>query len=103
MGQFWVRDQKWPLGATPYSSITLDIINTSSLSIPLLFQGQSPDEEELQDMIDDADEDESGTINFSEFVGLMLKRQTSGLTKEDIKQVMICFNNCLNSRLQYSM
>ena len=50
-------------------------------------------------MIDDADEDESGTINFSEFVGLMLKRQTSGLTKEDIKQVMICFNNCLNSGL----
>ena len=38
-------------------------------------------------MIDDADEDESGTINFPEFVGLMLKRQTSGLTKEDIKQV----------------
>ena len=39
-------------------------------------------------MIDDADEDESGTINFPEFVGLMLKRQTSGLTREDIKQVM---------------
>ena len=39
-------------------------------------------------MIDDADEDESGTINFPEFVGLMLKRQTSGLTREDIKQVI---------------
>ena len=48
-------------------------------------------------MIDDADEDESGTINFPEFVGLMLKRQTSGLTKEDIKQVIICFNLCFNN------
>ena len=66
-------------------------------------QGQSPDEEDLQDMIDDADEDESGTINFQEFVGLMLKSQTSGLTREDIKQVMMSLNICPTARssLQY--
>ena len=38
-------------------------------------------------MIDDADEDESGSINFAEFIGLMMKKQSGGLTKDDIKQV----------------
>ena len=49
--------------------------------------GQNPDEEELQGMIDDADEDESGTINFPEFIGLMMKKQSGGITREEIKQV----------------
>ena len=49
--------------------------------------GQNPDEEEIEEMIDDADEDESGTINFPEFIGLMMKKQSGGLTKDDIKQV----------------
>ena len=37
--------------------------------------------------VDDADEDGSGSINFQEFVSLMLKRQEGGLTKEEIKEV----------------
>ena len=37
--------------------------------------------------MDDADEDGSGNINFQEFVGLMLKRQEGGMTREEIKQV----------------
>jgi Ca2+-binding EF-hand superfamily protein len=37
--------------------------------------------------VDDADEDGSGNINFQEFVGLMLKRQEGGMTREEIKQV----------------
>lgn len=67
-------------------------INTNELGAVLRSLGQSPDEEDLQDMIDDADEDESGTINFQEFVGLMLKSQTSGLTREDIKQAYRVFD-----------
>jgi Ca2+-binding EF-hand superfamily protein len=38
-------------------------------------------------MIDDADEDGSGSINFPEFIGLMMKKQSGGQTKEDVKQV----------------
>ena len=49
--------------------------------------GQYPDEEEIEEMVDDADEDGSGSINFQEFVGLMLKKQQGGQTKEEIKQV----------------
>ncbi len=43
-------------------------------------------------MIDDADEDESGSINFTEFIGLMMKRQYSGMTKDDIKQAFRVFD-----------
>lgn len=50
--------------------------------------GQYPDEEEIEEMVDDADEDGSGSINFQEFVGLMLKKQQGGQTREEIKQVL---------------
>ena len=51
-------------------------------------KGQYPDEEEIEEMVDDADEDGSGSINFQEFVGLMLKKQQGGQTREEIKQVL---------------
>ena len=38
-------------------------------------------------MIDEADEDGSGSVNFQEFVQLMLIRQAGGTTREEIKQV----------------
>jgi calmodulin len=49
--------------------------------------GQNPTEDEIEDMIDDADEDGSGSINFPEFVGLMMKKQEGTISKEEIKQV----------------
>ena len=45
--------------------------------------------EEIEEMVDEADEDGSGSINFQEFVGLMLKKQQGGITKEEIQQVML--------------
>jgi hypothetical protein len=38
-------------------------------------------------MIEDADEDGSGSINFPEFVGLMMKKQEGSISKDEIKQV----------------
>lgn len=38
-------------------------------------------------MIDEADEDGSGSINFPEFIALMMKKQSGGQTKDEIKQV----------------
>ena len=49
--------------------------------------GQNPTEDEIEDMIDDADEDGSGSINFPEFVGLMMKKQEGSISKDEIKQV----------------
>ena len=38
-------------------------------------------------MVDEADGDGSGSINFPEFIELMLKKQAGGQTKDEIKQV----------------
>ena len=38
-------------------------------------------------MIEDADEDCSGSINFPEFVALMMKKQEASISKDEIKQV----------------
>ena len=38
-------------------------------------------------MIDEADADGSGSINFPEFIELMLRNQSRGQTKDEIKQV----------------
>ena len=51
--------------------------------------GQNPTEDEIEDMIDDADEDGSGSINFPEFVSLMMKKQEGSISKEEIKQVQV--------------
>jgi hypothetical protein len=56
--------------------------------------GQNPTEDEIEDMIDDADEDGSGSINFPEFVGLMMKKQEGTISKEEIKQVTITSKLC---------
>ena len=55
--------------------------------------GQNPDMEEIEEMIDEADEDGSGSVNFQEFVQLMLIRQAGGTTREEIKQVRLYFYN----------
>ena len=54
-----------------------------------MLAGNNPDEEEIEEMIDEADEDGSGSINFPEFIGLMMKKQQGGQTKDDIKQVRL--------------
>lgn len=62
-------------------------IDTKELGAVMRSLGQFPDMEEIEEMVDDADEDGSGSINFPEFVQLMLKRQEGGMTREEIKQV----------------
>ena len=39
-------------------------------------------------MVDEADADGSGSVNFPEFIELMLKKQAGGHTKDEIKQVI---------------
>jgi len=58
-------------------------------------KGQNPTEDEIEDMIEDADEDGSGSINFPEFVGLMMKKQEGTISKEEIKQVATTKNNTI--------
>ena len=77
--------------------------------------GLYPTEEELEEMIDvmscqvmpqvslvktsliqEADRDDSGTVDFHEFVNLMAKRETEKETEEDLKQVFRVFDKVLN-------
>lgn len=46
-------------------------ITTKELEMVLRTLGSNPTEIELQDMINEVDKDESGTIDFSEFVAMM--------------------------------
>ena len=56
------------------------------------YSGQNPDPEELEEMVDEVDADGSGSINFPEFIELMLKRQQGVQTKEEIKQAFRVFD-----------
>merc|ERR1712150_334668 len=49
-------------------------------------------EEELETMIDDADADGSGSVDFTEFVELMIKREAEKETPEDLKQAFRVFD-----------
>ena len=70
-------------------------IDTGELGAVMRSLGQFPDMEEIEEMVDEADEDGSGSINFPEFVGLMLKRREGGQTREEIKQVNTQINTIM--------
>jgi len=58
-------------------------ISTKELGKVLRMLGQNPSEEELQEMVDEVDEDGSGTIDFEEFTEMMTKQ----LAEEALMQV----------------
>ena len=75
--------------------------------------GSNPTPEEIEDMIDvarnslqfffvsdfdikDADADGSGSVDFSEFVELMIKREAEKETPEDLKQAFRVFDKVSN-------
>ena len=42
-------------------------------------------------MVDEADEDGSGSVNFQEFITLMEIRKNGGFTREELKQVFVLY------------
>merc|ERR1719471_2658749 len=50
-------------------------VSTKELGAVMRSIGLYPTEEELEEMIDEADKDDSGTVDFFEFVNLMVKRE----------------------------
>ena len=67
-------------------------ISTKELGAVLRALGNNPTEEELEDMIEDADRDGSGSVDFQEFVELMIKREAEKETPEDLKQAFRVFD-----------
>lgn len=59
-------------------------ISTSELGTVMRSLGQSPTEAELKIMIQEIDEDSTGTINFKEFLGLMAKKLDESDLEENL-------------------
>jgi len=54
--------------------------------------GQNPTEAELQDMIKQVDTDNSGEIDFAEFLTMMAKQMKNEDTEEEIKEAFKVFD-----------
>ncbi|MEQ2157392.1 Troponin C, slow skeletal and cardiac muscles [Goodea atripinnis] len=57
--------------------------------------GQNPTPEELQEMIDEVDEDGSGTVDFDEFLVMMvrcMKDDSKGKTEEELAELFRMFD-----------
>jgi len=59
-------------------------ISTKELGTVMRSLGQNPTEDELKIMIEEVDEDGSGTIDFKEFLGLMAKKMQDNDTEDDL-------------------
>jgi calmodulin len=55
------------------------------LGIVLRTLGQNPTETEVQDMINEVDEDSSGSIDFEEFLEMMAKKVDLDDEEEDLR------------------
>ncbi|XP_046336651.1 calmodulin-like [Haliotis rufescens] len=68
------------------------MITTAELGAVIRSLGQNPTEGELQDMITEVDENESGTIEFPEFMTMMSKRMKEETPKEELYEAFQVFD-----------
>ncbi|XP_023682986.1 troponin C, skeletal muscle-like [Paramormyrops kingsleyae] len=70
-------------------------ISTKELGTVMRMLGQNPSREELDAIIEDVDEDGSGTIDFEEFLVMMvqqLKEDQAGKTEEELSECFRIFD-----------
>lgn len=67
-------------------------ITTKELGTVMRSLGQNPTEAELADMIHEVDADQSGTIDFSEFLTLMAKKMKETDTEEELIEAFKVFD-----------
>ena len=70
-------------------------VSTKELGAVMRSLGNNPTQEELEELIDDADRDGSGSVDFREFVELMIKREAEKETIDDLKQVFRVFDKVI--------
>ena len=71
-------------------------VSTKELGAVMRSLGNNPTQEELEELIDDADRDGSGSVDFGEFVELMIKREAEKETIDDLKQVFRVFDKVIS-------
>lgn len=66
--------------------------------------GQNPSDQELQDMVDEIDIDRNGTIEFSEFLSLMTRKEFQDVDdeEEDKKEAFKVFDKDGNGKISIS-
>ena len=67
-------------------------ITTKELGSVMTSLGQNPTEAELQDMINEVDVDGDGTIDFKEFLLMMVDRFKDANAEEDVKEAFRVFD-----------
>jgi len=67
-------------------------ISTKELGAVLRSLGLNPGQDEIDEMIEETDRDNSGAIDFREFCSLMVKREREKETVEDLKQAFRVFD-----------
>jgi len=67
-------------------------ITTKELGTVMRSLGQNPTEAELQDMINEVDVDQNGTIDFPEFLAMMAKKMKDTDSEEEIKEAFKVFD-----------
>ena len=73
-------------------------ITTTELGTVMRSLGQSPTEEELQEMVNEVDADGSGAIDFQEFLTLLARqmREASGADEEELREAFRVFDQDQN-------
>ena len=67
-------------------------ITTTEIGTVMRSLGQNLSEAELQGMIQEADADNNGTVDFSEFLTMMIKEMQDTNTKENIREAFRVFD-----------
>jgi calmodulin len=67
-------------------------ISTKELGTMMRALGQNPSDSKLQDMIDEVDADNTGTIDFTEFLTMMAQETKETDSEEEIKEVFKLFD-----------
>eukprot|EP00090_Calanus_glacialis_P004756 TRINITY_DN13570_c0_g1_i1.p1 TRINITY_DN13570_c0_g1~~TRINITY_DN13570_c0_g1_i1.p1 ORF type:complete len:151 (-),score=70.88 TRINITY_DN13570_c0_g1_i1:190-642(-) len=67
-------------------------ITCQELGVVLRSMGQNPSDQELKEMINEMDEDGSGTVDFEEFVILMKKKTADAEGNDDIEEAFRVFD-----------
>merc|ERR1712122_474547 len=67
-------------------------ITTKELGTVMRSLGQTPTEAELHDMINEVDNDGSGTIDFAEFLSLMSKKMKDADSEEELMEAFKVFD-----------